>query len=469
MPVLFSMSHLGRGSAKLGPDPEDYLACFQQHAAEYLENAYSMQHTIAQSETNGTLTTSLAEDIFSLLQLQERVLAGFLVASKLLKTRKGCSMLVTGLLSILTSLQQTQQRHKILLLTTLEDSCAAANDFWRISEMMEGFSDHLMQTYPFLANAEDEWPAASVRRLAADLVRQFSLDAVHAAERVHVFGMRSMNQSKIPTDLFSPSWEHDWTHNEVMSAMVETLEDYLADCRVYLATEFLYHKAVVVCSRAAVCCYIRCLIEKADTVTRRRRHRERPKGKPFGSRKRALIRMQDDIHMLREFFCDKAVGSGALKRIVMGEISVLELIHECLGVTDSASLETFIVVIHKRTGADSLVTRYFVGDLWLLVAKKSGQRQVDLALATLEPDLQMVSNGMKERSPKERSAEVSFVCLGDMLRAMYEDRIAQDVLPICWPFLPKIEQAEGTKIVTEKVRVLTRNIAELRWGTKPCS
>lgn len=192
--------------------------------------------------------------------------------------------------------------------------------------------------------------------------------------------------------------------------------------------------------------------------------------------------MMDDITVLRDFFCDKVStstdlqsSSPALLRIVTAEIFVLELIHECLEVspTDSASLETFIVVIHKRTGADALVTRYFVGDLWLLVAQDDHQqhrgntkRQLQQTLDLLEPDLRMVSNGMKERSKSSsaagRSSQVAFSCLSNMLKAMYEDRIAQGVLPLCFPFLPKVN-TNGNVVVVEKIRSLTRNIAQMRW------
>jgi len=48
-------------------------------------------------------------------------------------------MLVEGLLSILTDLENTQKRNRLLRLSTLEEACAAANDFLRMSGMMEDF------------------------------------------------------------------------------------------------------------------------------------------------------------------------------------------------------------------------------------------------------------------------------------------------------------------------------------------
>jgi hypothetical protein len=449
----------------------------------------------SQSSRSNSLTTSLAEDVFFVLDLQRQVLHGFLVASKLLTTRQGSRLLVEGLLSLFTVVQESQRKyqHHTQWCSTnpsLEDSCAAANDFFRMSEHMETFTTNLLQKYPFLAKADQEWEAAAVEVQCRDMILQFSRDAVTAAEQVQVFLFRhGIHPSSIASDLFSVQWEDDWTHNEVALQMVHITDDYLTDCRQYLETDFLYHKAVIVTVKAVVCFYVRCLIEKADSVTRRRRNRQRlsdqstvaGERRPFGSHKKALIRMMDDITVLRDFFCDKVsttdvqnTSSPALLRIVTAEIFVLELIHECLEVspTDSASLETFIVVIHKRTGADALVTRYFVGDLWLLVAQDehdqhrgNTKQQLQQTLDLLEPDLRMVSNGMKERSKSAAAgitSQVAFSCLGDMLKAMYEDRIAQGVLPLCWPFLPKVN-TNGNVVVAEKIRSLTRNIAQMRW------
>jgi hypothetical protein len=101
-------------------------------------------------------------------------------------------------------------------------------------------------------------------------------------------------------------------------------------------------------------------MEPSNSVAAKRR-------RPFRSRKKALIRVLDDtaVLCLRDLFYDKVSTtlSPGLLRIVTAECFVLELIHECFdrsrlshgfsvagnSPTDSASLETVIVVIHKRT------------------------------------------------------------------------------------------------------------------------
>lgn len=491
------------------------------HSTQHTVFTHRMERSVTQSNTTGTLTTSLAEDVFFVLDMQKQVLHGFLVATKLLQseTFAGNRLLVQGLTLLVCQVQSAQRRYKHEHVhRSLEDMCSAANDFFRMSLLAEDFTANLLKTFPCLDNCNDDDDEQGVMNtrihivqletMLADLVVRFTQDAVYAAEQAHVFIFRNAVRapaSSMEQDLFSDAWLNDWTHNQVALSLVRACNDYLTDCQRYLGAttdsvndndnkddddcNFLYNKAVIVTVKAVVCFYVRCLIEKADSVTRRRKNKERLftlnqaacKGErlPFQNRKKALIRMRDDITVLQDFFRDKvssvtsasSSSTVALDRIVTAEIFVLELIHECLEqATDSASLEAFIVVIHKRTGADALVTRYLVGDLWLLAGmaddqSSRGKRQLNQTLDLLEPDLRMVSNGMKERASftAKHSSDVSFVCLGDMLRIMYEDRIAQGVLPLCWPFLPKVVNANGNVVVAEKIRSLTRNIAELRW------
>lgn len=412
------------------------------------------------SSADGVLTTSLAEDVVSLVDTQRNVLQGFLTASKLWKTKTGNALFVDGLRYILQCLKATHIQRNPLFTSTLEGCCEAANDFLRLAEKMESLYAHIQQETSILSEGKDDsleadWNAFGV---------QLNQDAVAAAERTQVFIMRAINRSSIPAKFFSRAWEEDWTHNEVTTSLIKAVESYLIDVRYFLCNEYLYHKALVTTCKAVVCFYVRCLVEKADSVSRRRRNPDRygqtGEKKPFGNAKRALIRMMDDIVMMKDYFLGKTGGSMAIDRILNNEIYVLELIHECLDAEDEHSIENFLVVIHKRTGADALVTRHFVADLWLLVSNHEGRKQIDETLVMMERDLSMVSAGMRELTGKQKS-ELSFVRLDEMLRAMYEDRIVQGALPVCWTCLPKVESTDGNEIVSKKLRAITRSFAEI--------
>jgi hypothetical protein len=427
-----------------------------------------VEHHRIRSDTNGSLSTSLAEDVFSLLHTEAKVLASYLIESDIGGTsRTGACLFVDGIHHLLRTLEHAQARNRLLFLTTLEDTCAAANDFARMSVSMERFLNDAQLMLPSVKANDD-----LLERLGQDgtkLVTLFSLDAVMASERTQVFIMRAVQRTSIASDYFSPNWECEWTQNEVTEQMVGIFDEYLSRMERYFGNAYLYSKALVVAAKAMTCFYVRCLIDKADSVTRRRRNRERiglpGEQQPFQSQSRALRRISDDIKTMQALFRERSAGNATLVRIIANEMHVLELIHECLDTDDAPSLESFIVVIHKRTGADPLVTRYFVGDLWMLTAHKRGRKYIQKAVEQLQPDLKMVTSGMKEQR-KHCENEVSFARLDEMLKTLYEDRVAQGLLPACWACLPKVE-TEGDKVVARRIRDFTRKVAELQLRKKP--
>lgn len=344
--------------------------------------------------------------------------------------------------------------------TTLEESCAAANDCWRMAEYMEGFLVDIDERFPILRRY-GLWK--TIEREGQATANQFLQDSVSFAERSQQFLMREiLHQTTIGSDLFSLAWETDWTDNQVVRRLIGMIDEFLSDIQVYLANEFLYRKALITTSKAVTNLYVRCLVSKADAVTRRRRRREWLPGdtQPFQSHHRALRRISDDISLLRQYFMRQTENT--MKRIVLDDMYILELVRECLGAEDVDSVEAFIVVVHKHTGADLLVTRFFVGDLWMLMNEEKPRRShVRHAIQTLQPDLQMVTTGMKEIGQREeKKDDLSFISLDDMLRVLYEDRVAQGVLPACWSCLPKVE-AIDEMIAIKPIRSITRKVAEL--------
>lgn len=405
----------------------------------------------------------MVEDVFTLLHTECSVLSDLLTSEGLRDTRSGAVLYADGVLHVLRSLHRTHMACRLLFLTSLVDCCAAANDFLRMSDAMEKFVSGL--DFPCM-------PVEKVTELqheANTLVTLFSQDAVMAAERTQVFMMREVNGTNIGSDYFSTAWEDEWTNNEVTLQLMDIFGEYIRRIQQWLGNNYLFHKALTIASKAMVNFYVRCLIRKADSVTRRRRNRERfhlpGETLPFHNHQRALRRISDDISIMKDMFVEKAGSNATSRRIIHGDIYILELICECLGSTDMDSVESFIVVIHKQTGADCLVTRYFVGDLWMLMLHRHARSFIRKILQSLKDDLTMVSKGMEEQEPP-KDGELSFVRLDTMLKGMYEDRLAQGILPACWTCLPK-DEAEGEEIVVEKIRTFTRKMAELKWAKKP--
>jgi hypothetical protein len=411
---------------------------------------------VVQSQTSGALSTSLAADVFSLIGIQGDVLHDFLVSHKIVSTKEGDTMLVDGLLSTFRELKQTQFDHRSVFLATLEASCAAANDFFRMSELMEAVMADLIKTYPFLDKPEEDFRAAMLLRECSELVGIFTQDAVYAAERTHVFILQAVNSSSIRSDFFSEEWEDDWTSNEVAVAMAKLFDRDLVYIQRFLCDTFLYDKAVVGAAKALVCFYVHCLIEKAHYVRCQRKLRNRivrHRGQQaFRDHERALQRMHGDITVLRDFILDKVKGQNAPGGIITNEFSFVELIHEWLRSEDLVSRKSLTIAIHKRI-MDASVTRHFIGDLWQLSKKQDGKEVICRALASLEP------SGRKEL-PDVSNSEISFVSLAGMMRGVYKGGMVSRLVPMTRGFIPSIHIV-GRKLIVKQIRTM-RSVFELQ-------
>lgn len=421
-------------------------------------HTHRVHRSIERSPNTGTLTTSIAEDLVHLIDLQFVTLREYLSQRKIIRTSVGDAVAAKVLGAVFARIRHNQRSFRPhFIYASVDECCAAANDLLRLSDKLEGWLD---RTIDKLVGSN---VIVTLQSEGTGLVAALSREAVQAAEHVQVLVMRKVQRTAVASDFFSRSWEDDWTHNEVMHELLQIFDLDLARARTFLAAEHVYQKALTACCKSLVCFYIRCLVQKADSVSLRRRNRERMgrvgEQQAFSNSDRALRRMQDDIALLRDFFRNQSGEKLTLSRILGDEMRVLELIHECLSAEDSDSLESFIVVIHKRTGADALVTRHFVSDLWLLVQREIGGGQLRRTISTLEPDLQMVSAGIQERLASGPT-DHSYVRVDLMLRAMYEDRIAQGLLPVCWTCLPKTGE-EGSEVVGQKIRSLSRKLVEL--------
>jgi hypothetical protein len=168
--------------------------------------------------------------------------------------------------------------------------------------------------------------------------------------------------------------------------------------------------------------------------------------------------------------------------MLAGEMWILEVIHEylvqqeqmnllkCTGTdnlnsnrTDSFAtvIESLIVVLHKHTGGNATVTRYFVSDLWLISDAPLAQLEIiQQTLNKLQPDLRLVSSHLSllphkqlaemheikhdrqrsilhsHHSPHQtlQDASVMYLMTGqleEMLKAVYNERSRHGIGPLC--------------------------------------
>ena len=84
-------------------------------------------YQLSQSQISGTLTTSLSEDVYSIVHIQMEVVNEFLVTSNLLDTLIGSILLLESLLSVIRNLTLNQLQFRDHDLIDVESCCASAN------------------------------------------------------------------------------------------------------------------------------------------------------------------------------------------------------------------------------------------------------------------------------------------------------------------------------------------------------
>jgi hypothetical protein len=295
-----------------------------------------------------------------------------------------------------------------------------------------------------------------------DLVALYGNDAVFAVQRSQIFVMKTIQQSPIATDLFSKEWEDEFVYNEVALSIVKTMEDYLYDFHNYLSNAFLYGKIVGALVRAVVCFYVMTLVQKADRIRRRKRKGNRlVGGKPeasFRSTSRAILRMMYDMEVFRTYFHNLVKQLPGLDKLVDDELSVLVVVHETLSLILQEStgyeLDEFIVVLHKRTGANAHVTKFLMQDMWLVAAPADQRRALNNTLALMDGELQRLSNkleeGRRESPSKPRPRDrLPGLLLQEVLLELYENRMLSARLQPCAPCINMVRKAKTKRAATE--------------------
>jgi hypothetical protein len=494
-----------------------FLSSFRESAAQLISSVYvsslPLHPSLEQREqqpnhievfsivNDGVIRTPLPEDIFTLVETQLSLLDEYLQSSGLLRTDTGDALLVNSILSILRSLQWEQSNFRQSFLVDFDRCLAAANAWARMSDTTDDLLKTLSQHYSHLS-----WNAAETKERLTDwdisvtlvcaeaekLIDLYCQDSVHAVQYGAVYIMRTIQQSDIPRRLFSVEWEDELVHNEVAHRIVRTFDDYLTDTKACLETMFLFDKVVAALVRATVCFYVQCLLCKADRLRRRCHHcrgggrqqdqktvgkiknRKKNRGnrawvevEPFQNPNRAVIRMKYDIEVFSEYFKEITGHNVAMKRLVMNELSILTLLLEFMSyaaggpASGTDSLEEFILVVHKRIGAEFITTLNFMSDIYVLMDRNIDQHLVvRKAVQSMQNDLARVTERVNEKRAalgvdfrEHRSESLSSTTTEDdksscfrldmMLKALYEERTMQADARSCGTLIDDVKSRAG--------------------------
>jgi hypothetical protein len=291
---------------------------------------------------------------------------------------RGSEALVQAVGVIFKNLYEKQIGSRDNFLLDLETSCAAANDFIRMSEKCEEILGEL-QAESLLTPAAAE----VLEEQSAILLGLYSSDAVYAAQKVHVYIFEPIDEA-ISEELFGEEWLNELTGNELALTLVRTLEDFMGDLEVFL-DELMVGKSVDALVTATVIFYIKCLLKKAA-------NHKNNKHSLWSDNPKALTRIMGDIKVMKEYFVSLSSSYPALKRVVDNEFEALETIHELLSIaagTSSSSSRDFILFLQKRVRNIPIV-KYVAGDLWHLV-KPTDEKAIYELIDEMEEEMNAIA------------------------------------------------------------------------------
>jgi len=362
---------------------------------------------------DGSLVTSLADDVFALVHAQLALLDEYLAAEDLAGTDAGDAMVTDAWLSFFRTIRCKQAHFgrdtNLFLKRDDADACIArANDYWILGEKTEDLMNtvwshrHHNATSSSTATARTatasnttstdweadqdtvdgsgaEWDTATtlVETEATKLIDRMNLDAVEAARHVAISVIETIRKLDIPRELFSTHWEDTLTRNEVATYMVRVYARRLSEIERFLVSEYLYHKVLITLARCTICFYLKSFLSKACRVRASRALGAKPYNKAVGafrSPQRALLRIRYDLEVFSDFFRSLCQNAPAVSRLLGHEFSGFSVLFlECAhcAIDKNRCLDDFLPVVHKRTGANADVTRHFLSDLSVLMGSSS--------------------------------------------------------------------------------------------------
>ena len=322
---------------------DEFLYHTKEQTQEWLDNVYKADHTKNQT-SEGRLTTSLCEDVYSLAGVQLRTIRERL-------TRRS-EALVQAVGVIFKNLYEKQIACRNNFLLDFETCCAASNDFIRMSDNCEEILSDLISECNLTEASQ-----SILDEQSAVLLGLYSNDAVYAAQKVHIYIFEPIEES-ISEELFGEEWLTELTGNELALTLVKTLEDFMGDLEVFI-DELMIGKTLDALVTATIIFYFKYLLKKCQN--------HNSKTEPLWSNtKKALDRIRGDIDTMRAYFDDLMIDYPALKRAIPAQFEILETVHELLSIAAGISQSSdrdFIILLQKRIRNIAL-TKLVVGDLW---------------------------------------------------------------------------------------------------------
>ena len=389
---------------------QEFLARVSDQSDQYFENIYTSKHSQYRSK-KGQIISSLCTDVFTFLSMQLHTIQDHSSPMHL-------DMLGEAACVIFAQLRSKQILYRDTFLESFDCAVAAANDFVQLSEKCEESTDAIKETlrlhhekyvdnYGYEAeqnqiegennNSMGQNIEDILDDCAAEVLKLYSVDAVFAAQSLHLFIFEPISE-KIGPKLFTHEWAEVSTLNQEAQIIVTTLEDFWADL-VRNMEKLILPKAMDAIVSATVSFYIRSLLDRAN--------QHKSNVIPYWSdESRTLDRFEKDIDILQDFFlnrynsiypasADKAKNSQ--KNAIEDKFKILRILHELIGVAFGTARPKpkkfgkpnmhkkthqdykkrspvgeathLILFLHQKI-RDEKITQRLVGDVWHLAAPK---------------------------------------------------------------------------------------------------
>ena len=438
---------------------KDFTKRFRNNSSHCLKEVYKNKQPIDESLISGALTIPLPQDVFLLVETQLNLLDDYLLKMQSSSSTTSIKqpstagqqqqqqVIIDCLLSILRNISYKQSLYKQNFLQEDLTSCvAAANSFLWMVDKVDNLISSFEERYTNLVWSTQDPLTSLILQEAQDLISQLGNDAVMAISQSAVdFIMKDIRESGLPDRLFGLQWEEQ-QNNELAVSMTRILERDISSCQGWLEQDFLFHKLVTSLARAMVSLYIQCVIEKAEKLRRSKSTMGKVEKKitknqiAFNDPKIATTRIVSDIQVIQDYFQDIAEENVALNRALSTELSALSLLSDCVTTAAAANLrdiqdghvEELIMTVHERAGADCLVTKFFMSDIFRLVGEKEGRIAVEKRIAVNCATAQISLLGRDST-------------LDQLLKKVYKDRIKSE-----------------NSVLTSSKEVLKRNSEKLK-------
>jgi flagellar motor component MotA len=328
----------------------------------------SAEREVTQS-SDGKYRTAFCEDVYAMTSIHLRTIRERL-------TRQS-EALVQAVILVFNILQEKQIKSRDNFCADFQSCCAAANDFLRMSDLCEEMIDEIKDECNLSSKATEILDEKS-----AALLGLYSSDAVHASKKTQSFCIPVIEED-IAEDIFGKEWEEELTDNELATAMVQTLDECMADVEKGL-DDLMVNKAAEAQIPLAVNIYIKCLLVKGS------KHNN-GKNSMFSDNEEAIQRMRDDAQVLRSYFNEVAEDMPTLKNIVNEEFAFLDVFFDLLSIASGLSksdVKESIMTIHKRL-KNTMMTKFVIGDLWHVV-NPSEEKNIYDTLDTMEESLNAI-------------------------------------------------------------------------------